>query len=273
MLSRASRILTHIVAALFTLTGAALFVLPDQLAPVFAWQVTPFMTMTIGGWCLGNAWLAWITARRWSWELVYTSLIYLWLFGLIETAVLFVFRAKLRLVHPIAWAYVGTLGVNVIAAVAGVIDWLRLRPALEAGGPAREKSMKYATIAFVIFVGFLALYGLMAPLGAAGTNRGVFPEMMSVFTLRSFGAFYLSLAVAAIPLITDERLAPSLHHGFASFGLIVAITVAAFAYFKLFDLAARPGGLVYFSAYLLVGIPLMFVFRRFGTGAQPAARA
>ncbi len=273
MLSRASRILTFIVAALFALTGAALFVLPEQLAPVFAWQVTPFLTMTIGGWCLGNAWLAWITARRWRWGLVYTSLIYLWLFGLIEMAVLIVFRAKLRLSHPIAWAYVGTLAVNVIAAVVGVIDWVRLRPALGAEAHAREKSMKYATIAFVLFVGFLALYGLTAPLGAAGTNRGIFPEMMSPFTLRSFGAFYLSLAVAAIPLIADNRLAPSLHHGFASFGLIIAITAAALVYFKLFDFAARPGGMAYFAAYLVVGVALLIALRRFGTGAQSEVRS
>lgn len=273
MLSRAARIPTYIVAVLFALTGAALFVLPEQLAPVFAWQVTPFMTMTIGGWCLGNAWLAWITARRWTWGLVYTSLIYLWLFGLLEVAVLVVFRAKLRLAHPIAWAYVATLAVNVIAAVVGVMDWLRLRPGLEAGGPGREKSMKYATIAFVIFVGFLALYGLLAPLGAAGTNRGIFPETMSPFTLRSFGAFYLSLALAAIPLIADDRLAPSLHHGFASFGLILAITAAALVYFRLFDFAGRPGGMAYFAAYLVVGIALLFVFRRFGTGAQPGVRS
>jgi hypothetical protein len=35
------------------------------------------MTITIGGWCLGNAWLAYINARRWEWKLVYSSLIYL----------------------------------------------------------------------------------------------------------------------------------------------------------------------------------------------------
>ncbi len=96
MLSLVSRILTYALSLLYAVTGAALFVLPDQMAPVFAWKVTPFMAMTVGGWCLGNAWLAWITARRWEWRLVYTSLIYLWIFGLIEIAVLIAFRAKLR---------------------------------------------------------------------------------------------------------------------------------------------------------------------------------
>lgn len=271
MLSRGSRVLTYLLALLYAITGAALFLLPEQMAPVFAWQVTPFMTMTIGGWCLGNAWLAWISARRWQWPLVYTSLLYLWIFGLIQMAVLITFRAKLRLVHPIAWIYLATLAVNVMAGLAGLIDWWRIRPAQEDFGPPREKSIRMATIAFVILVGFLGVYGLTAPNGAVGTNGGIFPEVMSPFTLRSFGAFYLALALAPIPLIADRNLAASLHHGFAAFGLVVAITAAACVYLKLFNFAERPGGLAYFAAYVLAGIPLLLAFRRFGTGAQPGS--
>ncbi|MDP1546719.1 MAG: hypothetical protein Q8L87_11910, partial [Anaerolineales bacterium] len=69
MLSNGSRILTYACAALYAVTGLLLFIFPETLAPVFAWKVTAFMTMTIGGWCLGNAWLAFITARRWDWGL------------------------------------------------------------------------------------------------------------------------------------------------------------------------------------------------------------
>ena len=46
MLSKPSRWLTYTNALLYAILGAALFFLPDQLAPVFAWKVTPFMTMT-----------------------------------------------------------------------------------------------------------------------------------------------------------------------------------------------------------------------------------
>ena len=119
MLSNTSRLLTYLCAILYGILGVLLFLLPAQLAPVFAWKVTPFMTMTIGGWCLGNAWLAYITARRWEWKLVYTSLIYLWLFGIGELIVLFLFRDKLKLVHPIAWLYFITLLVNTLTAFVG----------------------------------------------------------------------------------------------------------------------------------------------------------
>jgi hypothetical protein len=50
--------------------------------------------------------------------------------------------------------------------------------------------------------------------------------------------------------------------------LILFITAAAFVYLRLFDFAVRPGGLAYFGAYLAVGIPLLIIFLRSGTGTR-----
>ncbi|MGZ9167232.1 MAG: hypothetical protein ACXW4U_18835 [Anaerolineales bacterium] len=267
MLSNTSRWLTYLTAVLYAIVGFLLFILPAQLAPVFAWKVTPFMTMTIGGWCLGNAWLAWITARRWQWSLVYSTLICLWLFGLGELLVLFNFRDKLVLVHPIAWLYLITLIVNALTAVIGIIDWLRIRPALTSSRSSFSAVQNAAVIAFILFVGFLGLYGSFVQIGAPGTNGGIFPEVMSLFTLRSFGMFYLTLALGVVPYLWNKNVSAILHHGFASYGLIIFITFAALINLGLFDFAARPGGLAYFLAYLAVRIPLIFVFRKLGTGA------
>ena len=266
MLTGISRVLTFSCAALYAVLGACLFLLPESLSPVFAWKVTPFMTMTIGGWCLGNAWLAWMSARRWEWRLVYTGLIYLWLFGVLEIAVLLFFRDKVRLGHPIAWLYVGTLAVNGLTAIVGVADWLRIRPARERFGLETTGWQRAAAIAFVIFVAFLGIYGSVAQIGWPGTRGGIFPEEMSLFTLRSFAVFYFSLAVAAIPLTREKNRAVLLNHGIVNYGLIVFITAAAFIYGRAFNFAERPGGLLYFGAYLVVGIPLLFVFAKFGTG-------
>ncbi len=268
MLSNLSRLLTYLCAALYGVLGAFLFILPEQLAPVFAWKVTAFMTMTIGGWCLGNAWLAYITARRWQWKLVYTALIYLWLFGIGELTVVFFFRDKLNLAHPIAWLYLLTLLLNTLAAVIGVFDYLRLRPSNALDGPATTNIQRLLAAGFVIFVGFLGLYGLSAQIGAPGTNAGIFPEIMTLFTLRSFGVFYFSLALAVIPYFWDKSLNAILHHSVASYALVVLITAAAFVYLGLFDFAQRPGGLLYFGAYLGVGIPLIFTFRKYGAGVS-----
>ena len=266
MLSNTSRWLTYLLAVLYTVLGALLFFLPESLAPVFAWKVTPFMAMTIGGWCLGNAWLAWVTARRWRWDLVYSSFLYLWIFGIGELLVLFNFRNALVLAHPIAWLYFITLLINTAAAIIGIVDWIRIRPTLAPPSPLTR--LEYAAaVAFILFVGFLGLYGTIMQNGAPGTNGGIFPEIMSPFTLRSFGMFYLALSLSVIPHLLNQNRNALLHHGYAAYGLIIFITTAAFVYIRLFDFAARPGGLAYFGAYLVVGISFIFVFLKFGTGA------
>jgi len=267
MLSNTSRLLTYACAILYALTGALLCLFPAALAPVFAWQVTPFMLMTIGGWCLGNAWLAYVNARRWGWDLTRSSLLYLWAFGVGECLVLITFRAKLVLAHPSAWLYLVTLTVNGLAALVGSLDLLRLRPSTAPQGTPLTSTQKIPAVLFVLFVGFLGAYGLTAPLGAPGTNGGIFPEVMSLFTLRSFGMFYFTLALSVVPFFGQVGTKTVLHHAFAAYGLIIFITLAALAALPRFDFAARPGGLLYFGAYLIVGIPLAFLFRKYGTGA------
>ena len=268
MLSNASRILTYANAVLYAVLGAFLFSIPEQLASVFAWKVSAFVTMTIGGWCLGNAWLAFFAARRWKWSLVQPSLIYLWFFGIGETLVVILFRDKLNLVHPIAWLYLTALFANVLAAVIGLLDLIRLKPNIESATEPVGSIFVVGLIFFVVFVGFLGYYGSAAQIGDIGTNGGIFPEVMSLFTLRSFGAFYLSLALSAVPLFWNRNRQTFLSHGFVSYGLIIFITAAAFVHIGLFDFSARPGGLAYFGAYLAVGIFFLINFFIYGTGKE-----
>src|SRR3972149_2770799 len=100
MLSNASRYLTYLAAALYAVLGVWLVLPPAQIARVFVGPVSPFVTMTVGGWCLGNAMNAFITARRWSWALVSGSLVYFWSFGLLGLAVAVAFKGKLGLGGP-----------------------------------------------------------------------------------------------------------------------------------------------------------------------------
>ena len=268
MLSNLSHWPTYLLAVLYAVLGGLLFFFHQTLAPVFAWKVTAFMAMTIGAWCLGNAWLAWITARRWQWNLVFSALLYLWLFGLGELLVVFLFRSNLNLGHPIAWLYLITLFLNALAAIIGFVDWLRLRPSARVVGANFTRFQNFSLIAFIVFVGSLGIYGLSVQVGAPGTNGGIFPEVMSLFTLRSFGMFYLTLALGVMPFLWNKNTNAILHHSIASYGLILFITIAAFVYLRLFDFAAKPGGALYFIAYLVIGIPLLFVFRKFGTGVS-----
>jgi hypothetical protein len=268
MLSNTSRLITYLLSALYLILGTTLFLLPEQMAPAFAWKVTAFMTMTIGGWCLGNAWLTFFAARRWEWQRVYPGLLYLWSFGILETLIVLLFRARLQLSHPVAWLYLLTLGVNVIAAVLGIADWLRLRPSALEDSPMTGFSRLLA-IGFVLFVGFLGIWGLIAQIGDPGTNGEIFPEVMSLFTLRSFGAFYFSLTIGMIPIVFEKRIAPFINYAFLASGLIVIITVAAFAYLSLFDFGRHPFGALYFGAYIVAGLFTFYLLWKYGTRYPP----
>src|SRR5688572_2814344 len=270
MLSNRSRLLTYVLSACYLLLGAALFLLPEQMAPVFAWKVTGFMTMTIGGWCLGNAWLAFFAARRWDWGLVYPGLVYLWTFGILEGLIVVLFRDRLQLSHPIAWLYLLTIAINVLAASLGLIDWLRLRPS-SLDGERLTGFMRFLIVSFIVFVGFLGIWGLTAQIGDRATNGEIFPEVMSLFTLRSFGAFYFALTIGMMPLLFEKQRAPFLNYAFLAFGLIVIITIAAFAYLQLFDFSRHPFGALYFAAYIVAGLLSAYLFWKYGTG-YPAVR-
>ncbi|HSL30622.1 MAG TPA: hypothetical protein VK900_15585 [Anaerolineales bacterium] len=266
MLSNRSRGLTYLLSLLYTIIGLPLFFLPEQFAPVFAWKVTPLMTMTIGGWCLGNAFLAYITARRWDWKLVSTSLIYLWLFGFLESIILIMFRERLVLTHFIAWAYLLTLITNLVTAVVGSWDWFRMRPAMPSSRSRIPGLIRILPIGAVLFTGSIGLAALVNPIGFWGTNGEIFPEPMSLFTLRSFGAFYLSLALAVVPLVRNPDFALFLNHIYSTLGFFVTITAAAFVYIRLFDFIGRPFGLLYMVAYVLVGLVVGFILLQYGTG-------
>jgi hypothetical protein len=268
MLSNLSRRLTYLNALLYATLGALLFILPEQLAPVFAWKVSPFMTMTIGGWCLGNAWLALLAARRWRWELVYSSLLYLWIFGLFETLIVIAFTDKLQLDHPLAWLYLFTLFVNVVTAIVGLIEWLRVRPTVPMSNTPLKGLLRGFAILFVIAVAFLGGYGLVARIGAPGTNGQIFPEVMSLFTLRSFGAFYLALALGVVPLIWARDQRSVLSHGCLAFGFLIFVTLAALVYLRLFNFSAHPFQLLYLGAYFSVAIVTLVFLLKGGTATQ-----
>lgn len=266
MLSNLSRRLTYLNALLYATLGTLLFIQPEQLAPIFAWKVTPFMTMTIGGWCLGNAWLAFLAARRWRWELVYSSLLYLWIFGLFEILIVIAFNDKLQLGQPIAWLYLFTLLINIVSAIVGLIEWLRVRPTLPTSSTPRSGLLRGFAILFVIAVAFLGGYGLLARIGDPGTSGQVFPEVMSLFTLRSFGAFYLALAIGVVPLIWARDRRSVLSHGFLAFGFLIFVTLAALVYVRLFNFSAHPFQLLYLGAYFSVAAVTIVFLLKGGTG-------
>ena len=172
---------------------------------------------------------------------------------MVEVAVLIWFRDLIRFGAVLTWPYLLTLGLALITAVFGVADLARMRPRTRAAQDQRAPAtIRILGGVFVVLVGFLAVRGLVDP--ASGQTRSVFPEPLSPFTIRAFAVFYGSIAVAAIPLIFAPILTPTLTYAVGGLGLIVPITVAAFAYIGLFDFSAHPRQLIYIGAYVGVFI-------------------
>jgi hypothetical protein len=248
-LSDGTRLLTRISGAAFAALGVVLFVAPRWSAEEFAWGVTPFMTMTMGGWCLGNAFMAWVATRDWRWASVQVVLVYLWVFAAAEVAVLIWFRDLIRFSGVLTWPYLICLGLALAAAAAGVADLLRRRPQVAGrDDPPAPRTIRALGLVFVILVGFLAYKGLTDP--EAAQTRNVFPEPMSAFTIRAFAVFYGAIAVGAVPLVFARVLTPTITYAVGGIGLIVPITVAAFVYIGVFDFSEHPRQTIYIGAYV-----------------------
>jgi hypothetical protein len=267
MISPALRMWLYILAAGYGAMGAILFVAPDWAAKNFAWSVSPFVAMTIGGWCIGTAWACIIVARRGNWPAMLCPILYLAFFGVFETAVVIAFKDRLLTGNPLTWLYCAMLAGTVLFAIAAGFEAVRRRPILLAVGPPLNATTIGIAVAFILLVGFLGLYGLTAVPGMRGLNASIFPEQLSPFSLRAFGAFYFSLALAVIPLLWTRGMGNLVNHGFALYGLLVFITVAAFVFIDRFDFVGRPTQLIYIGIYLLVGAIVGVYLVRYGTGA------
>jgi hypothetical protein len=267
MLSALARTLTRLVAVLFTLLGAILFLAPGWAAPNFLWKISSFVAMTMGGWYLGSAVLAWESARVWRWSTVYPCSMFLWSFSLLEAGVLILHRSSLRLDAPLGWPYLGVIAAAALVALVGIADRMRTRPASTSGDPSVPMWLRAAVIGFTLFVGFLALMGSLG----FGQGAAIFPEKLTLFTIHAFAAFYLALGIGALPLIWARGITPILAYGRMAYALIVLITLAALVYIKQFDFGSRPGQLLYIGAYLAVGVGTAVLLARYRNRARGLA--
>jgi hypothetical protein len=272
-LSPASRWLARVMAAAYLLLGLAMFAFPDWSAHHFPWKVSSFVAITLGSYLLGNAWIAAVAQHTWTFASVYSSLLYLWLFGVLETAVVVIHRDKLITGAVLTVPYLVMLGLTVIAAAAGLADWVRRRPPLRSGGIAIPGLIRGLMWAFVIAVGFIAVRVLSSP--AAAHVARYFPQPLSSFTLGALGVFYLSLSLSVLAMVAQPGMDTVVTNLRGTVVLVAVIAVATLLYAGIFHFGAHPRRVLYLGAYLsvLVGAIAMLAWHRRRTSqlAGPAA--
>ena len=94
-------------------------------------------------------------------------------------------------------AFYSPMGRPSIAfAFTALVDWWQRRPLLQRVGAPNGPLLNLLIVIFILLIGFLGVYGLVAVEGMPALNRGIFPEILTPFSLRAFGAFYLCIALA-----------------------------------------------------------------------------
>ena len=255
MLAPKTRAAVRIGAFLYLGLGLALFAAPNWAATVFPWSVTPLAAMTIGGWALGNGIGAWLASARGPAARVLPLLGYLVLFAAGQLLVVIAFRSALHLEVLLAIPYLLTLGFTLVAGSFGILE-LRTTPAIVVDDDTEiSQRVRVALAGLTVFVGALGVGGFLAGTGGVSTTGKVFPEPLTLFTVRAFAAFYLALAVGIGLLVLRPSTTSSLVFGLFGVGLIVPITIAAVIHLSAFDFAGRPLGLLYLGAYLIVFFP------------------
>jgi len=264
MLSPTLRSLTFILFILYAILGIILFFNPTWAATNFAWKISPFVAMTIGGWCLGNAFFALKIFQNWKWPIVYTSLAYLWAFGIYELIVILIFRQRLIFSTPLSLLYITTLILNDFYSILGIIKLVKHHQKISPEGLPITHWIRTASVILTMFVGFLALGALTSPSKNSITDGQFFPEVLSLFTLRAFGAFYLSLFSAGITVIRIRGFAPLAMFLKGGLALSVPITLAPFFHFQLKAITEKPGMIFYILAYVVIffAVPALLLFYR-----------
>jgi hypothetical protein len=257
-LARVSGALLIVAAIALLLIGVPSFVAPTWAASEFPWTVGPFLAQTIGGWSIGTALICLHAARLRSPARSYPLLVYAWLFGIGQLLVVFVFLDRFLAGHVLAWPYLIGLLALVASAAAGIAAFTRAERAGGAGllavGHPVPRPVRVIGVFVGLFVLLLAIGTLLAgPTGAIATGT-VFPEPMGLFSIRAFSAFLFAIAAAIAAVLLGRSVEPYEALGWAGFYLIVPITLAALLNLSVFDFGARPGGLLYILAYVVVGL-------------------
>jgi hypothetical protein len=257
VLAPKTRAAIRIAALLYIGLGLVLFAAPEWSASAFPWTVSPFVAMTMGGWALGNGIGAWLASTRGPAARVLPLLGYLALFAGAQLLVVIAFRSVLQLDVLLAVPYLLTLGFTLIAASFGILELRTTQAIVVEEDVPISRNVRLLLIALTLFLLALAVGGFLAGPGGLSTTGKIFPEPLTLFTVRAFAAFYLALAAATGALVLRPMLASTIIVGLFGISLILPITAAAFLHTSAFDFAGRPLGIVYIAAYLVVFFPAL----------------
>jgi len=262
VLAPRTRAAIRIGSLLYLALGVVLFADPQFAASAFPWSVSPFVAMTIGGWLLGNGAALWFASAPGPAPRVMPVLAYVNAFSALELLIVVAFRGALRLDALLAIPYLLTLGVSLIATAFGMLELRKGTAIVVSADEPLATTERGLLVALLLFVAALAVGGFLAGAGGLSTTGQIFPEPLTLFTVRGFAAFYLALAIGVGALLLRPGVASAFMLGIAGTALIVPILIAAVLNLGAFDFGARPLGILYLAAYGIVLVPSVLFLAR-----------
>ena len=255
-MSRGVRLVHRFTAVAYLGFGGLLFLAPAWAAERFPWTITPFVAMTIGGWCLGVTTFSWIGGRHGPLGTMLPVLAFVWLFGLSEIVVVFVDKPAFRVDTPLAVPYILSLALTLASGGFGLLEIVHRRRAGEPlHGEGPERVTRATTLALAVVAVALALLAVVVAFAdtvGPATSGKIFPEPVTLFTVRAFAALNLSMALAALVAAIGGSRSASAWLALAAIFLIAPTLLAAFANLGAFDIGSRPLGVLYVGGYAVL---------------------
>lgn len=262
MLAPRTRAAIRIGSLLYLALGLVLFAAPEFAASTFPWSVSPFAAMTIGGWLVGNGVALWFASGPGPAPRVMPVLAYVAAFSALELLIVIAFRGALRLEALLALPYLLTLGVSLIATAFGMLELRKGTEVVVSEDEPLARIERNLLVGLLLLVGALAAGGFIAGPGGLSTTGQIFPEPLTLLTVRAFAAFFFALAIGIAALLFRPGVASAFMLGIAGIALIVPILAAAVLNIGAFDFAGRPLGILYLAAYAIVLVPsVVFLLR------------
>jgi uncharacterized membrane protein SirB2 len=257
-----------ITGLVLVFTGVGLFLIPEFGSENFAWTVSPFVGMTIGGWSIGMGVMALDAARLWAstgLSRVYASVLAVWLFAVLQLAVFVGFNTIVHFDHVLTYPYLLALLLGTLSALLGAPVLWRRRALLRTQGEGTPSWLRATYGLFVIVT--LALAGAALTLNV--TDGRIVPEPLSPFSATAFAAFLVALAAGALPMALTHDVEPAAQYARAGLFPDILTLAAALSFSATFDLVARPGGWLYIGAYVIVAIVALLIVWWHRRGNQP----
>jgi hypothetical protein len=222
--------------------------------------------MTIGGWYLASIVALWECARQ-PWSTAFPCWTYLVALSIGQTLIVAAYAGVFHPSAALGWPYLASLAITDLTVLAAAGELIRRGVPSPVRRPPLRAWMRAGILIFVVGVGFL---GVVLLTGIAhGTSMWKSP--LTPLTAHTYGLFYSALTLGAISLLPAGGLPPLLSYARAGLALIIGSLIPAIVYLGQFDFQHRTAGVVYFAAYVIVGVALTLGLLRYGGTAETTA--